>query len=415
MVKRQLTQVDVWAGLDVGKTNHYGTVLDNDGDELFARPVPNTEATLKAYLTDAAQHGNVALVIDQPGSIAQLALAVAAKLKIPVAYIPGLVMRRAAQLYPGEAKTDPRDSYVIADTARVHRKRIAWIDVTEDLIGNLRVLCGYDEDLAHDTTRIANRIRDALTSICPTLEAVLGDRLDHPAVRALLAELPTPTLLRQAGRTRILAILKPHAPRIGARLTDEILAAIQAQTVTMPAETTIGRVIADLAVDLGRLHDRRDSLLDEIEELFLTHPCGPVLLSLPGIGPRTGPRILVEIGDGSRFATGAQLASYAGLAPVTHQSGSSIKGEQRSRRGNHRLKNAMFQAAFASLKAPASRAYYDKKRAENKKHNAAIIALARRRCDVILAMLRTLEHYNPDHRSPGEQDRTTAEESEEAA
>ena len=46
-------------------------------------------------------------------------------------------------------------------------------------------------------------------------------------------------------------------------------------------------------------------------------------------------------------------------------------------------------AAFASLRDPDSRAFYYRKRAEGKKHNAAVICLARRRCDVILAMLRT--------------------------
>jgi transposase len=101
-------------------------------------------------------------------------------------------------------------------------------------------------------------------------------------------------------------------------------------------------------------------------------------------------------GDGSGFASGANLASYAGLAPVTRQSGTSLNCETRSRRGDHRLKNAMFLAAFAALRDPASKAFYDRKRAEGKKHNAALICLARRRYDVILAMLRTRQHYQPD-------------------
>jgi hypothetical protein len=53
----------------------------------------------------------------------------------------------------------------------------------------------------------------------------------------------------------------------------------------------------------------------------------------------------------------------------------------------------MFLAAFASLRDPASKAFCDRKRAEGKRHNAALICLARRRCDVILAMLRNREHY----------------------
>lgn len=48
----------------------------------------------------------------------------------------------------------------------------------------------------------------------------------------------------------------------------------------------------------------------------------------------------------------------------------------------------MFLSAFASLNHPPSRAYYDRKRAQGKRHNQAIIALARRRTDVLFAMLR---------------------------
>jgi len=155
-------------------------------------------------------------------------------------------------------------------------------------------------------------------------------------------------------------------------------------------------VVAELAGELDRILARRDALAKEIEEGFLAHPFGEILASLPGLGPRTGARILAEVGDGSDFASGARLASYAGLAPVTRQSGTSLNGEGRSRRGNHRLKNAMFLAAFASLRDPASKAFYDRKRAEGKRHNAALICLARRRCDVILAMLRNREHYQPD-------------------
>ncbi|MFC7623757.1 IS110 family transposase, partial [Microlunatus sp. GCM10028923] len=39
--------------------------------------------------------------------------------------------------------------------------------------------------------------------------------------------------------------------------------------------------------------------------------------------------------------------------------------------------------------------YYDRKRAEGKKHNAALICLARRRCDVLHTMLKTGTPYQP--------------------
>ena len=111
-------QVSVWVGLDVGKETHFADLLDNDGERLFARAIGNDQGDIEALLDRAGKHGVPGLVIDQPGSIAQLVLTVAAKREVPVAYVPGLVMRRAADLYPGEAKTDRRDAYIIADTAR---------------------------------------------------------------------------------------------------------------------------------------------------------------------------------------------------------------------------------------------------------------------------------------------------------
>ncbi|MFC7620702.1 transposase, partial [Microlunatus sp. GCM10028923] len=82
--------------------------------------------------------------------------------------------------------------------------------------------------------------------------------------------------------------------------------------------------------------------------------------------------------------TSGHLAAYAGLAPVTRRSGTSIRGEHPARSGNKHLKRAFFLSTFAALRDPASRAYYDRKRAEGKKHNAALICLARRRCDVLV-------------------------------
>ncbi|MEU9015596.1 IS110 family transposase [Streptomyces sp. NPDC048479] len=84
---------------------------------------------------------------------------------------------------------------------------------------------------------------------------------------------------------------------------------------------------------------------------------------MPGVGVRTAATLLVTIGDDSSFPTAAHLASYAGLAPATKSSGSSIHSEPAPRTGNRLLKRAMFLSAFAALHDPASRSYYDRQRA----------------------------------------------------
>jgi hypothetical protein len=86
-------------------------------------------------------------------------------------------MRRAADLYPGEAKTDRRDAYVIADTARTRRKQVHWLDTDSDeLLERLRVPGGFHIDLAADQTRLTNRLRDALSSISPARQRAVGSR-----------------------------------------------------------------------------------------------------------------------------------------------------------------------------------------------------------------------------------------------
>jgi transposase len=241
-------------------------------------------------------------------------------------------------------------------------------------------------DLAADATRLANRLRDALTSIAPVLERAVGERLGQAGVRDLLAKYPTLTALRGASQSPIERTIKARSPRIAGKVSTTIAAALAAQDV--PAEAATGRVISEL----DRVSSRRDALA-EIEEAFLSCPSGELLASMPGIGPRTGARILAEIGDGSAFTNGSKLAAYAGLAPVTRQSGTTPNDETRSRHGNHRLKNAMFLAAFAALRDPASKAFYDANAPKANAHNATLICLARYRCDVTLAKLRTHQPY----------------------
>ena len=151
---------------------------------------------------------------------------------------------------------------------------------------------------------------------------------------------------------------------------------------------------------MDRIVARRDQLEADIGAAFLEHPLGKVLSTMCGFGPRTGARTLAEIGDPNRFANPARLAAYAGLAPVNWQSGRS-HSTRRKRGGNHRLKNAMFIAAFvATQHDPDTRAYYLRKQAESKHHNTAVTCVARRRPNIILAMLKTQTPYQPRQLKP---------------
>jgi len=264
---------EVFVGVDVAKGKHYACAMSASGEALFARAVPNDEAAICRMISDAADHGRPALVVDMTSSAAVLTLTIAAEVAIPVAYVSGLTMRRAADLYAGAAKTDPKDAQVLADFAWRNADRLTWTTVTDELLARLRILNGRDTDLAADATRAANRLRDALLAVSPALERAVGERLmSTPGLRAALAKWPTPTALRTAGKTRVRALISRRSKRTAAALTAQIWAALGAQTVTVVAESTWGKTIGDLAADLDRIIAVRQRLEADIEEAFLEHP-----------------------------------------------------------------------------------------------------------------------------------------------
>ncbi len=375
-----------YLGVDIGKSAHYAVGVDASGATIYQVAVDNDEASLRKLVTWARDH-EAALVTDQPGGTAAVLLRVCWEAGVPMGYLHGLAMARARDFYAGEAKTDPKDAYVLADVARAHPTRVVWLEETSDARAQLELLCGYDADLRGDANRLTNRLRALLATHWPSVEQALGDRLDTLGLLAMLQKYPSGPALQRAGAKRLTALLQRQRVQRAERLAEQLVQAAAAQTVIVPGAEMAARLVVELAGHLAQVLRRREELGGEIERRFSALPEAAVLLSLPGVGPRLGARIAVEIGDIRRFPTPAHLASYAGLGPTPRQSGTSIHGNVPSRFGNHRLKSALFLAAFASLRHPPSRTYYDRKRAEGKRHNQAVLCLARRRVDVLHAML----------------------------
>jgi transposase len=168
------------------------------------------------------------------------------------------------------------------------------------------------------------------------------------------------------------------------------LAAAKAQSVTLPAQEVAAAIVAELAKDVLGFKERLESIdLEEIGQRFFARPEARILTSLPGMGPILGAEFLVAVGDISAFESADRLAAYAGLVPAARDSGKRVGNNKRMRGGNKVLKRVIYQSAFSRLRsAPESGAFYDRKRAEGKRHTQALIALARRRVNVLWAMLR---------------------------
>src|SRR5512147_3256269 len=107
--------------------------------------------------------------------------------------------------------------------------------------------------------------------------------------------------------------------------------------------------------------------------------------------------LIAEAGNLRRFRSADALAAAAGLAPVLRQSGK-VRFLKRPTGGNKTLKRVFYQSAF-SLHTADSRTFYDRKRREGKRHHQALIALARRRINVLWAMLQNRQTFQADFKN----------------
>jgi len=376
-----------WAGIDVGKEFHWAHVLDTSGRELLSRKLENDEADISKLIDELlCLAEEVVWAVDQPGGSATLLLALLWEQDQRVLYIPGLTVDRASDTYRGESKTDARDAHVIADQARM-RPDLGELEPGEEEVAELRILLGRRRDLVIDQNRTITRLGETLLSLSPALERALD--LNRRGPLTLLTHYQSPAQLRRAGHKRIAAYLRNRGVKGFESVAGKALTAAKSQSIALPAESIAARIVAELAAEILALKDRIELIDEEIEQRFFDRPQAEVLASLPGMGPLLGAEFFVAVGNLSAFDSADHLAAYSGLVPAANDSGKRVGNNRRMRGGNKNLKRVFYQAAFASLRSsPESRAFYDRKRAEGKRHIQALIALARRRVNVIWAMLR---------------------------
>jgi transposase len=378
---------NAWVGVDVGKEFHWAHVLDTSGRMLLSCRVENDEADLLALIEEVFSLAEEVLwATDQPGGSAALLLALLWEKGQKVIYVPGLTVERSRDAYRGESKTDAKDAHIIADQARM-RRDLGELLPGEEALAELQLLLARRRDLVADRSRAITRLREALLALFPALERNLD--LNNRGALILVAHYQTPAQIRRAGRKRLAAYLRNRGVQGADALAQKALSAAKAQSLTLPAEGVAVRIVAELATEVLSFKEKISALDGELQQRFFARPEARILSSLPGMGPILGAEFLVSAGDLRAFGSADQLAAYAGLVPAARDSGKRTGNDRRMRGGNKVLKRVFYQSAFASLRsAPESRAFYDRKRAEGKRHTQALIALARRRVNVLWAMLR---------------------------
>ncbi|MEU6182805.1 IS110 family transposase [Streptomyces coeruleorubidus] len=384
-----------WCGIDAGKVHHWAAVVDETGGTLWSKKIDNDETAILTALGEILDLANeVHWAVDISGTASALLLALLAAHGQQAVYVPGRTVNRMAGAYRGEAKTDARDAYIIAETSR-HRRDFATIEVPAQLAADLALLTAHRSDLVADRVRMINRLRDVLSGVFPALERAF-DYSAHKGALVLLTGYQTPPTIRRRGLTRLTSWLANRGVRSANVVAATALEASQAQYTSLPGEDVAAQIVADLAAQVLSLDDRLKRVDRQIRETFRTHPQAEVIESLPGVGPILGAEFVVAAGDLSTYPDAGHLASAAGLVPVPRDSGRRTGNLHRPKRYSRRLRGVFYLSAQTSIiRERPSRDFYLKKRGEGCKHVQAVIALARRRASVLWALLRDNRAFVP--------------------
>ena len=251
--------------------------------------------------------------------------------------VPPKLSARARVFVTGQGrKTDATDAHSVA---LVGTRMAGLRPVGDDeQLAVLRILADRRRSLGEDHTRMVSQLHQLLLELIPG-----GAKKDLSAAQAK-------------------ALLAKVRPRDAAGKTRR-------------------RVAAELISDLERIYQRKKAADKELKELVAA--TGSTLMDLHGIGPSGAARLLVEVGDITRFPNRAHFASWNGTAPIDASSGDHVR-HRLSRAGNRQINRVLHTMATVQLRsATEGRAYFDRKKAAGKTSMEAMRCLKRRLSDIV--------------------------------
>ncbi|WP_311487576.1 IS110 family transposase [uncultured Helcococcus sp.] len=381
-------------GIDVAKDKHdcficdsEGNVLkdvftfsnDREGFNLLLSFMPTSSENVKVGL-EATGHYSLNLInflIDNGYS--------------PVVFNPLQInlFRKAHTLR--KTKTDKIDAKLIAlmlssSDAKPH------LDLSYHVM-ELKSLTRYRSRLKDQLARLKTSLARIIEIVFPELEDCVYS-INQKSTIALLYEFPSKELIANAHLTRLTNVLKDNSR--GKYSKDKALEIRNAAINSIGSSSDASSFELVQTIDMINFYSSKIDDLDAKIKDILIELESPIL-SIPGISYNLGSIILAEIVDINRFDTSSQLQAFAGLDPVTHQSGKFIAtGVSMVKRGSPYLRWAILNAArLVAMRDPCFQDYYQRKRKEGKHHFVTLTHVAKKLIRVIFKLLKTNTQFVP--------------------
>lgn len=154
--------------------------------------------------------------------------------------------------------------------------------------------------------------------------------------------------------------------------------------------------LTDMLEELSLLEEQLKRMTKYLDEYLARQPGGRLLMSIPGVGPRTTEAVLAYTDDVRRFARSKQYCAYFGLTPRLDESGSIRRLGHISKQGPSVVRWLLTESAWRAIKKSAGlMAFYERVMCGKKgRSKIAIIAVAHKLLSIMRAMQLTGELFN---------------------
>ena len=383
-------------GIDWASRLHVSCHINETGARVGGLKFANDAkgfGELQKALEDAAKLGEVWIGIEKHDSPIHYFLRT---LPYPLYEIPASrIAKRRSSENAARTKSDAKDAKVIANVVRTDSGELRPYkpEIIETAI--VSQLSNERTRLVSEQTAAINLLRATLARANPVMNDLWKD-LSRPAVLRFIKSFPSTNTTRNLTIEEIKAALKTAGYR-NKRGTEKVIQALGTSVVGADP-----KLLDCMAGTVQRRVDRLLSLIDqiqaveaELQKAIEAHPDNEVISSFPYFGDVLKASFIAGVGsDRSRFATAQPLTAFAGIAPVTAQSGRNRVAFAR-RQCNKDLKRFFIYHAFVSLRNPWARSIYDAAKKRGKHHYEALKILAMAWARVLFQCWKTKTPYDP--------------------
>lgn len=303
-----------------------------------------------------------------------------------------LKFARFKEIFPGAAKSDRIDARKGLELFQLQDHLPLAKEVLQEVKGTpaenevLKRLTRRRRRLVNERVRVVNNLQADLQAVCPGLLEITNDAGNQWFLNFLLSGESLTQIARLRGRT----LLK--IPAVGVK-TAAIIAGWQKRAHFSEEVEWVGEMIQEDARRCLELDEKVKRLEAKIAGLAAKSRIAKIFRSVPGFGAVCSSELAGEIGTIERFGKEGSLALYLGMSTLDNRSGK-YQGTKAPKQVNTRAKAAMMIGVDRHRKKVAeSQRYYEKKRAEGKKHNQAVRALGRHLTRIIYRLLKEEREY----------------------